>query len=80
MVKNLLFYIFKDIQEENQTININDLTSKKYEDMTETQRSFYTVTLLLAEIEKQASENNLFIEQEISKDDLEKVIDETSKD
>ena len=37
----------------------------KYEDLSELERSFYTVTLLLAEIETQAKNNNLYDEKEI---------------
>ncbi len=37
----------------------------KYEDMNDFERSFYTTTLLLAEIERQAQQNNLYDEKEI---------------
>ena len=39
--------------------------NEKYEDLDDTQRAFYTIILLLAEIEKQATENNLYVEKEI---------------
>ena len=39
--------------------------NEKYEDLDDTQRAFYTIILLLAEIEKQATENDLYVEKEI---------------
>jgi len=42
---------------------------EKYEDLDDTQRAFYTIILLLAEIEKQATENNLYVEKEILEPD-----------
>lgn len=75
MVKNLLFNLFKDLQAENPALNVKELTEKAYDKMTESERSFYTVTLLLAEIEKQATDNKLFTEQEISEEELKKTIE-----
>jgi len=43
--------------------------NEKYEDLDDTQRAFYTIILLLAEIEKQATENNLYVEKEILEPD-----------
>jgi len=40
----------------------------EYKDLDDLQRSIYTVILLLAEIERQASENNQFIEKEIDEE------------
>ena len=37
----------------------------KYEDMNDFERSFYTVTLMLAEIERVAKDNNLYNEKEL---------------
>ena len=42
---------------------------EKYEDLDDTQRAFYTIILLLAEIEKQSSENDLYVEKEILEPD-----------
>ena len=47
MVKNLLYYLFQDLQKEGKITDVKALTTLKYEDMTEVQRSFYTTTLLL---------------------------------
>jgi hypothetical protein len=41
------------------------IMEEKYEDLDNNQRAFYTVILLLAEIEKQATENDLFLEKEV---------------
>tara|TARA_R110000772_G_scaffold25336_1_gene66195 strand:- start:1158 stop:1472 length:315 start_codon:yes stop_codon:yes gene_type:complete len=43
--------------------------NEKYEDLDDTQRAFYTIILLLAEIEKQATENDLYVEKEILEPD-----------
>jgi menaquinone-dependent protoporphyrinogen IX oxidase len=45
------------------------IIKEKYEDLDDTQRAFYTIILLLAEIEKQATENNLYVEKEILEPD-----------
>lgn len=62
---------------------IKNTVSKKYEEMNDKERSFYTLTLLVGEIEKQAIENNAFIEKEIDpeqmKQDLQKA-EESNKD
>jgi menaquinone-dependent protoporphyrinogen IX oxidase len=42
-----------------------ELMTKNYEDLNDTERAFYTIILLLAEIEKQATENKLYMEKEI---------------
>jgi hypothetical protein len=42
-----------------------DIMNKQYNDLDEQQRAFYTLALLLAEIETQATKNNLFTEKEI---------------
>jgi hypothetical protein len=39
--------------------------NKDYKDMTHWEQSFYTLTLLLAEIERQAVENNQFADVEV---------------
>ena len=51
---------------------------KEYKDLTEDERSFYTVTLLLAEIERQAIQNNFFDEKEFDAEQVVKDIE--SKD
>lgn len=41
------------------------IMNNKYENLDDTQRAFYTIILILAEIEKQAADNNLYIEKEV---------------
>jgi len=41
------------------------IMTQKYEDLDDLQRAFYTIILLLAEIEKRATDENLYNEKEI---------------
>lgn len=71
MLKNLGFTLYKLMnQEESQIFNV--LMQKKdnnllpdYNTLSESQKNFYTVMLLLAEIEKEAISNNLTTSKEI---------------
>jgi hypothetical protein len=45
--------------------HIKEIMNKKYEDLDDLQRAFYTLVLLLAEVERQAKESNLYNEKEI---------------
>ena len=67
MSKNVSFYLFKQLPEEDEKREetLKKIMESKYEDLNELERSFYTVTLLLAEIETQAKNNNLYNEKEI---------------
>lgn len=67
MVKNTLFYLFKESnQPESQREEIlKGLMDKEYQNMSHWEQSFYTLTLLLAEIERQAVQNNQFTDVEI---------------
>lgn len=67
MVKNTLFYLFRqmDVKEEEREDILKKLMSKNYNDMTHWEQSFYTTTLLLAEIERQAAVNNQYQEIDI---------------
>jgi trehalose/maltose hydrolase-like predicted phosphorylase len=68
MLKSALFYLFKtspEPEEKEREKVLAGLMKKEYKDMTHWEQSFYTLTLLLAEIEKQATENNLFTEVEV---------------
>ena len=44
---------------------LKDVMTKKYEELDEMQRAFYTIVLLLAEVERQATELNMFTEKDI---------------
>ena len=67
MVKSVLFYLFKesDVPAEKREEALKDLMNKDYKDMTHWEQSFYTLTLFLAEIEKQAVENDQFADVEV---------------
>jgi hypothetical protein len=69
MVKNTLFYLFRvmDVKEEEREEVLKQLMSKSYNDMTHWEQAFYTTTLMLAEIERQAAVTNQY--QEIDVDD-----------
>lgn len=41
------------------------IMTKQYEELDDLQRAFYTIILLLAEIERKATDENLYIEREI---------------
>jgi len=65
MVKSLSFYIFNQFSKETIEEDIKAVVHKKYDELTEIQRHFYTLTLLLTEIERESLANNLFNEKEI---------------
>ena len=44
---------------------LKDVMTKKYEELDEMQRAFYTIVLLLAEVERQATQLNMFTEKDI---------------
>lgn len=65
MTKALSYYLYQHILTEKSEEYMKDLMNKKYEDMDDPQRSFYTVALLLAEIEHQAKAGNHIEEKEV---------------
>jgi len=65
MVKALSYYIFKQFPKDTIEEDLKSTMTQKYEDLNELQRNFYTVTLLLAEIEREAVKNGDFIEKEV---------------
>jgi len=67
MVKNTLFYLFRvmDVKEEEREDVLKQLMSKTFNDMTHWEQAFYTTTLMLAEIERQAAITNQYQEVEI---------------
>lgn len=44
---------------------LKETITKSYEDLDPIQRAFYTIVLLLSEIEKTATDKNLYIEKEV---------------
>lgn len=65
MVKAVLLHLVGTITAEDKDAYIKEAISKEYKDLDETQRSFYTLSLLLAEIEKVAKDKELFVEKEV---------------
>jgi hypothetical protein len=66
MTKALSFYIYQTIGKENQTDEyFKEIMTKSYADLDDLQRSFYTVALLLAEMESQFKTENLYIEKDV---------------
>jgi hypothetical protein len=57
---------------------VKSIVSKEYKDMDNTERTFYTLTLLVGEIEKQASETKSFIEKEMSEEELAKALSKSA--
>ena len=71
MLKNLGFTLYKLMSQEESQI-FNELMQKKdnnllpdYNILSEAQQNFYTIMLLLAEIEKEAIKNNLTQSKEV---------------
>jgi len=82
MVKSALIASFKDINNNSKIAPekfIKNLTSKPYSELNEEERTFYTLTLLIGEIEKQALENDMFIEKDIDSKSLKDSLDELTK-
>ena len=65
MVKHLSLHIFNEIGESDRLKVADNIKSKKYENMSDPEKAFYTVALLLAEIENQARKTNVLEEKEI---------------
>ena len=65
MCKSLSFYLFQQIGEKQNEDYLKDIMTKSYTDLDDLQKSFYTVALLLAEIEAQAKASNQYEEKEI---------------
>lgn len=65
MMKNVSMYLFKHIKTDDKETYLKELTTKKYEELDDLQRSFYTIALFLAEVEKQSISNELYEEKEI---------------
>lgn len=66
MLKKALFYLFNQIPdgEKNEDF-IKNIMSLEYNTMSEFQKSFYTISLMISEIEKLTAQDGNFIEKEI---------------
>jgi hypothetical protein len=67
MLKSTLFFIFQnmapdDVKREESLIKIK---SGKYEEMNEFEKAFYTISLMLAEIEQKAINSDNIVEKEV---------------
>lgn len=66
MTKALSFFLYQQIGEKGQSEDyIKNIMNKPYTELDDLQRSFYTVALLLAEMESQFKNEKLFVEKEI---------------
>ena len=66
MVKAASFALLQSLNiQEKEDDYLKEMLSKGYENLDTTQQAFYTVTLLLAEIERQATQNMLYIEKDV---------------
>jgi hypothetical protein len=69
MLKNTLYHLFvsmKGEKPEDKEDYIKEIMSKPYSELNDEQRSFFTVTLAIIEVERIANEQNLFEEKEVS--------------
>lgn len=66
MTKAALHYLFTHItNDDEREEHLKKVMTGKYEDMDDWERSFYTITLLLADIENNAKKAKLYDEKEI---------------
>ncbi len=78
MAKSSLITIFKELNNTSKDY-IKNITSKSYADLNDKERIFYTLTLLIGEIEKQALNNNMFVEKDIDTAALKKSLEKINK-
>lgn len=66
MLKQTLHFLFEIVKDEKvRASKIKKVTDGNYAEMDAYERSFYTISLALAEIERKAKEDNLFSEKEV---------------
>jgi hypothetical protein len=70
MLKGTIYYLFTQIEDSQKREEaLKNVMTNKYEDMTAYERSFYTLTLIIAEIERVAAEQNLYKEESLLEPD-----------
>lgn len=70
MMKATLFHLFQSVKEDKEREeSLKKVMSGKYEEMNDWERAFFTITLFLTEVEKEATANNLYVEKEILEPD-----------
>tara|TARA_B110000858_G_C17408275_1_gene295549 strand:+ start:150 stop:482 length:333 start_codon:yes stop_codon:yes gene_type:complete len=81
MSKAALLVLFGEVNKEKNNADtfIKNLISKKYEEMSDKERIFYTLTLLIGEIEKQAADTDQLQEKEIDVEKLKSELNKASK-
>lgn len=66
MLKQTLHFLFQIVKDENaRAAKIKKVTDGNYAEMDAYERSFYTISLAIAEIERQVKEADLYTEKEI---------------
>ena len=83
MSKAALMTLLMDIKEDASKdieVFIKTVVSKEYKDMSDKEKAFYTLTLLVGEIEKQAVEKNAYDEKEIDLSKLKQDVEKSSED
>jgi hypothetical protein len=65
MTKALSYFLYQQVGQKNSEEYLKDIMTKSYNDLDDLQKSFYTVALLLAEIESVAKTENLYDEKEV---------------
>ncbi len=83
MSKAALMTILMDIKDDSEKDFekfIKSVVSKEYKDMSDKEKAFYTLTLLVGEIEKQAIEKNAYDEKEIDISKLKQDVKKSNED
>ena len=86
MTKSAVYTVFKVLYDNSGDPDafVKQIITKEFKDMDDTERLFYTLTLLVGEIEKQALEHDAFIEKDVDidamKEELSKKLKESNED
>jgi hypothetical protein len=65
MCKNLSYHVFTLIPEADRAEAVEKIKDLEYPAMSDFQKSFYTMALMISEMEKQAEVGNFIVEKEI---------------
>lgn len=66
MLKHVIFYLFNQVPDPvKREESLKKIMEGKYEEMNDHERSFYTISVLIAEIERVAKEQTLYEEKDI---------------
>jgi hypothetical protein len=81
MCKAALYTVFKVLYDSsgNPDVFVKKIVTKEYKEMDDTERLFYTLSLLVGEIEKQGLETKSFVEKEVDIETLKKDLTEKFK-